>query len=214
MRKTKELGNTTIFFLRHGEPDNPQQIIKGTADFILTEKGEKQILSQAQLLLRERMGALFTSPVLRCVQTAKIVAKILNEDRTSLDKDGRPVGPGGLRIRRVNELIEWTSAVDGQPQAEAQKMGRQEFIAAFEPHEKVISRMKVFVKKILTKYSGQTVIAVSHQGPIDLLLMDLAGEDYSQTPFKGLTTQKGEMIKVKFNPKGEIVKLERIEAGA
>ncbi|MCJ7827850.1 histidine phosphatase family protein [Patescibacteria group bacterium] len=195
---------TTIFFLRHGEPDNPKKLIKGTADFKLTKKGRGQIEKQAKRLLGERIGGLFSSPVLRCLQTTVIVADILNEDRVELDKTGKLVGSGGLRVRPVNELTEWTSSLDGQPQSVVKRLGEEKYNAAFEPREKVVRRMKAFIEKVLTKYPGQTVVAVSHQGPIDLLLMSLEGKDISRTPFNGLTTQKGEMIKVRLEVQGKL----------
>lgn len=210
MKKTRP---TVVYFLRHGEPANPKRLMKGTADFVLSKKGIAQIGRQAVNLLSERVGALFTSPVKRCVQTAEIVARVLNEDRVELDTAGRPVGSGGVRVRRVNELTEWTSSLDGQPQRIAQEMGEEAYNQTFEPREKVTGRMKKFLDRVLVAYSGQVIIAVSHQGPIDLLLLSLEGKDASRAPFVGLRTEKGEMVRTEFDCKGKLIKLERFPPG-
>jgi len=88
--------------------------------------------------------------------------------------------------------------LDGQPEKEAEKLGLKIYNQAFEPSPKVLKRMKYFVQMILKKFSGQKIIAVSHQGPIDLLLFALQKKDTSRMPFKDLATERGEIIKTVF----------------
>jgi len=216
---------TTIFFLRHGQPDNPKKIIKGMAPFPLSKQGREQIKKQGVRLKNQKIGAIFTSPALRCQQTAQIVASVLNE---GLPKPKHPsgrhlrgdhrltppgcqaiTGPGGLKIKLSTYLKEWTSRLDGQYEVEANKLSLEAYNQAFEPKAKVLKRMQEFVKMILAKYSGQKIVAVSHQGPIDLLLFTLQNKDISRMPCKDLITKEGEMVKMVFDQKMNLLESER-----
>jgi len=204
--KNKPVRPITIFFLRHGDPENPKRLIKGMAAFPLSKKGREQIKAQVKKLQNERIAAIFTSPALRCQQTAQLVASVLNQGlpKKSLE------GPGGVKIKVTTQLSEWRSSLDGQPETQAKKMPLTDYNRTFEPKEKVLKRMKEFVKTALSKYPGERIVAVSHQGPIDLLLFSLAGKDVSQMPGRGLVTKMAELVKVSLNQELQIQKIERM----
>jgi len=224
---------TTIFFLRHGQPENPRKLIKGTASFPLFEEGQEQVKVQAKKLKGERIAAIFTSPALRCRQTAWIAASVLNEDLPGVKTPRKPCrwrgrvsgcseaeamtpprwnisGPGGVKIKQTTHLSEWTSEYDGQPAAVMADFSLEEYNRAFQPKMTVLKRMKDFVRMALAKYPGQRIVAVSHQGPIDLLLFSLQGKDTANLPREGLITKMGELIKVILSQDMKILEIERI----
>jgi len=219
---------TTIFFIRHGRPDNPKGLIKGLAPFKLSEEGEKQVEGQAERLKGERIARIFTSPVRRCRQTAEIVASVLNKRAESLLRGGPAkggdssevgrsagliselTGPGGVKVKTTTNLTEWASKFDGRPGKEARRVGKELYNAGFEPQGKVIKRMKEFVQMALIKFAGQKIVAVSHQGPIDLLILNCLGKDTDQAPWEGLTTGFAGIVRVDFDSEGKILKFERI----
>ena len=68
----------TIFLVRHGETDwNREGRIMGTLPVPLNERGDEQARGVAQALTRYPIAALFSSPVARAVQTARLVAERL-----------------------------------------------------------------------------------------------------------------------------------------
>jgi len=68
----------TIFLVRHGETDwNREGRIMGALPVPLNERGDEQARGVAQALTRYPIAALFSSPVARAVQTARLVAERL-----------------------------------------------------------------------------------------------------------------------------------------
>jgi broad specificity phosphatase PhoE len=64
-----------IFVVRHGETQaNVSGIDAGPLDYPLTKKGKKDIRYLARLLSRTKISAVFSSPIFRTVETAKILA--------------------------------------------------------------------------------------------------------------------------------------------
>lgn len=76
-----------IIFVRHGETDlNKQNIMQGRLDEPLNEKGIKQAKQTANQLRNEKFDIIYSSPLKRAKQTAKIIgqfhdAKIIVDER-------------------------------------------------------------------------------------------------------------------------------------
>lgn len=65
-----------FFFLRHGESENNQlDLVNGSTDCPLTERGRDQAREAAALLAGHRIGRIFTSPLARARETAAAVAE-------------------------------------------------------------------------------------------------------------------------------------------
>lgn len=66
----------TIFLLRHGETAwNDEQRVMGRLEIPLNRKGILQARRVARILPQLELDAIYTSPLKRAVQTARIAAK-------------------------------------------------------------------------------------------------------------------------------------------
>ena len=64
----------TVILLRHGEADTPApDAFLGRTDTALTENGRLAAQNAAKRLSRMRLDAIVTSPLVRCVQTARLL---------------------------------------------------------------------------------------------------------------------------------------------
>jgi len=68
-----------IFLIRHGQTDlNEKSIFRGRMDVPLNDFGKKQASAVANRLLKLNIRKIYTSPLKRTVETAKIIADKLN----------------------------------------------------------------------------------------------------------------------------------------
>ena len=64
-----------IYLIRHGKTElNKKNVLQGRSDFPLNEEGIRQARTAASLLAGISFSHVFTSPLIRAVQTARIVA--------------------------------------------------------------------------------------------------------------------------------------------
>lgn len=76
-----------IYFVRHGESEANilHQFSNRGKQHPLTEKGRQQALSLAEHLQGKQIFQIYTSPLLRALQTAEIIADVLNISYTPTD---------------------------------------------------------------------------------------------------------------------------------
>ena len=147
----------------------------------LTEKGREEVEKSAQELKNKEIDIIYASDVTRAHQTAEIVAKEIGKEIIF-----------DTRLRDINHGI-----FNGRPQ--------EEYILFFsEPKEKlykrplqgeswndVTQRMLSFLKEIDGEYRNQTILIVSHKGPLWLLeaaLRGLGEQEILKLKEKGLPT--------------------------
>ena len=64
-----------IYIIRHGQTEmNSRMALQGRSDYPLNEVGSKQAYSAAEKLRGIRFDRVYTSPLIRAIQTAKILA--------------------------------------------------------------------------------------------------------------------------------------------
>ncbi len=69
-----------LFLLRHGESEgNKDNKFRGRTDFPLTNNGREQAYSAGEYLKHKNIDIIFSSPLIRAKETAKIVGNILNK---------------------------------------------------------------------------------------------------------------------------------------
>jgi broad specificity phosphatase PhoE len=153
------LSQTLISFVRHGHVHNPQGVYYGRLPrFRLSDEGLCQAQAVSKSLSDKELSAIFSSPLLRARQTAKVILAahpnlVLRQSKLLLEVyspfDGRP----------VSELIErcW-DVYSGAP-------------AGYEQPLDVLNRAKKFVTMIRRQYAGQHVIAVTHGDLIAFLIL-------------------------------------------
>jgi probable phosphoglycerate mutase len=160
---------TTLLLLRHGEtPLTPERRFSGSggSNPSLSEAGRRQAEATAALLAARRgVDAIVSSPLRRCRQTAEAVATRLGLD-IHVEEDLREADFGaweGLTFTEVHEryaqdLAAWRSSPAAAPSGGG------------EPFEAVARRVAAARDALLVRHPGETVLVVSHVGPLRTLV--------------------------------------------
>ncbi|MEU8245006.1 bifunctional RNase H/acid phosphatase [Nonomuraea sp. NPDC048916] len=158
---------TSLLLLRHGEtPLSVERRFSGLGDAELTANGLAQAAAAAARLSREpyQIDVIVSSPLRRAMQTAEAVAQ-----RTGLqvevDEDLREADFGAweghtfteIQRRWPAELAAWLADPDAAPPG-----GESFGVAA--------RRVQRSGERLVERYQGKTVLAVSHVTPIKMLL--------------------------------------------
>lgn len=147
---------TRVIFVRHGEAEhNVQGILDdgtGGQKFGLTKKGKKQVQDLADLLKKENVVEIFSSPLVRAQETAEILTAELGvsvhtDNRLREIGVGKYVGQSDKNFSKTRgPLDKWfNEAPDG-----------------IEPFISIKERTGDFLAEILKEYAGRTVVVVSH----------------------------------------------------
>ncbi|MCY0860439.1 MAG: 2,3-diphosphoglycerate-dependent phosphoglycerate mutase [Sulfolobaceae archaeon] len=152
-----------IILIRHGQSViNVNRILSHDINGNpLTDEGIKQAKKAAQELKKlPKISVIFTSPVCRALQTAKLIAEELNMGEPIIDDRLRERFMGELNNKKIDLSDHWKV-----------KLERNEI--KYEGIESWLSlehRMVDFTSEIVSKYPNEVVIAVSHYDPIRALL--------------------------------------------
>ena len=155
---------SVIIFVRHGEAqNNTRDLLSSSIEgYPLTRNGIRQVEATANQLKGIKLNAIFSSPVTRTMQTAKIINRYHGLD-TTVD-------------HRLSEMsfgkFEGTSAMKGLWQLEMLRARKLEM--SIEKQKDIASRMLSFVKSI--PQSGN-YLAATHQGCIDNMIRFMLGFD-------------------------------------
>lgn len=183
---------TRIFFIRHGEADNPKKIWYGRLPgFGLSSEGKKQIIKTAKSLSKQKIDAIYSSPILRAKKSTKIISKILH-----------------LPINYSNDLLEIKSSMQGKTLVNIFLHSIKSDIFASpknkiigETIEEVAQRMQKFIERIIKQYKGKNIVAVTHGDPIMIVKAEKEGLPIkidSIRPIKGYI-KPGEIYLAEFN---------------
>jgi len=144
----------TLLLVRHGETDwNREGRVQGHSDVALNDTGRAQARKLAETLAREQIDAVYSSDLRRARDTAAGVASAL-----------------GLDVQAVPELREkhfgtWEG------------LTREEIVARYpdglaepwgdgESRDEMTARVLEALRDIAARHDGQTVLVVSHRGPL------------------------------------------------
>ena len=163
----------TYWAMRHGEAKNNFLRImdSGKADFHLTTKGQKQVVTAVfklkKALGKRKIDIIFASDVLRAKETAEIAAKILGIKTIIFDKRLREMNSGPkLEGRPTEEYLREF------PTNEDRFTGRPE---GGESRRDVRRRMWDFLRDTEQKHKGENILVVSHGDPLFVLLQIAMG---------------------------------------
>lgn len=147
-----------LILIRHALPVR-EEVTAGTADPHLDDRGVAQAHRLAEYLAGETVDALYSSPMLRALQTARAVSDrlgldlVVEDDIAENDRAGTSYVPseelkaaGDPRWREGASLSEWSP--DHEP------------FAVF--HERIMNG----IERIVARHPGQTVAVVCHGGVI------------------------------------------------
>jgi alpha-ribazole phosphatase/probable phosphoglycerate mutase len=159
------LGVEYLFVVRHGETEaNVKGIDAGPMDFPLTTKGVKEAKFISKALSEVKVAAVYSSPVFRAVETAKILAK-----------------PHGLKVTALPELTEAML----KPKYIGKK-GRHHVLSSPEAFSETLGQIQDRVWKAVEKIKKESkgdAILVSHGDVVTALLervveRDMTGKKY------------------------------------
>jgi len=149
-----------ICVIRHGETDwNIAGKLQGREDIPLNQNGRKQAENCGLALINGEWDVVFTSPLSRAVETAQIIAEIINVPCIIIDNalTERDYGKAsGLTEKRRGELFP-----DGKSDGA-------------EDMETLRERIYGAVKRIARERYPNNIIIVSHGGSINALLAKLS----------------------------------------
>ncbi len=180
---------TKIILVRHGESEkNIKNVFSCVFEgYPLTKLGESQARNGVKLLGKEKVSAIYASPVFRTKQTAGIYAKKLKKE-VVVDNRLREVDSGVWDEKRFDD--EWVL----KEQKAYKNLSHEGFYVAprgstGESWKQVEDRATDFFKEIIKKHKGETVVIVSHEGPLAFLMryiQDVPIDDMKSIFRKGL----------------------------
>jgi uncharacterized phosphatase len=153
-----------LVLVRHGETDwNQERRLQGRTDNPLNGVGRAQACKAGRLLAAEPWSVVVSSPLLRAVQTAHLIA-----DAVGLQAAGTVPGLverdyGSAEGLHLNGLTE--------PQLTAA-------LGIGEPEQAVAQRGLAALRSLAAQFPGQRIIAVAHGTLIRLTLTELTGQPY------------------------------------
>ncbi len=164
---------TRVYLIRHGATElSAEDRFAGAVDVLLSDAGREQARLLGERLSRERICAVYASPMKRTVSTAELIAK-----------------PHRLDVGRVDELREIAHGRwEGKSRADVAREYREEyerwekdpFTFAPEGGEsglQVTARALPALIKLVETHDGMPFVVVSHKATIRLLLSSLIGFD-------------------------------------
>jgi len=154
---------TIIYFIRHGEVYNPQNIFYGRLPrYSLSVTGKNQVESIIPFFTHKQISQVFSSPLLRAKKTAEIIQ----------------AGIKHPNIRVSNLINEVHSPYDGFPisDLDSRKWDIYSKIPPeFEQPQDILNRVLKFTKKIQYIHKGKEIIAVTHADVIVFLSLWIHG---------------------------------------
>jgi len=166
------MGNSTTYLLliRHGENDwvGTDRLAGRTPDVHLNEKGRQQAVDVAQLLAKQPIAAIYSSPLERCLETAQPLAERLGQS-INIEAGVIEVDYGewrGAHLKELAKLPEWHMV--------------QHFPSTFrfpggETLREVQSRGIHALEALCTKHPNQVVAVFSHADVIRLCIAHYMG---------------------------------------
>jgi probable phosphoglycerate mutase len=164
---------TRLYLVRHGATSATEEgRFSGAEGAELSEEGRWQAARLGERLARQDVAALYSSPLSRCLNTARIVA-----DHCRLE----PIVRADLREISHGH---W----EGMKRADVERDFRDEYTAweedpfTFAPAGgesgvAVLARALPVLREIVSAHPGQQVVVVSHKATLRLLLSSLLGFD-------------------------------------
>lgn len=148
--------NTYIYVVRHGAVHNPRNLFYARLPkFRLSKLGEQEAALTGKFLRTKPIDAIYSSPMLRAVQTAKIIQ--------------RETGTKTLHLAR--SIIEIKSSFQGMYFPDLGPNQREVYLSpkrkpTDEDIKTIATRMLGFVQKIAKKHQGKHIVIVTHGDPI------------------------------------------------
>ena len=153
-----------LVLVRHGETDwNQERRLQGRTDNPLNHVGRTQARKAGRLLAADPWNVVVSSPLLRAVQTAHLIADVVRLQPTGTVPGLIEREYGSAEGLHLNGLTE--------PQLTAA-------LGIGEPEQAVAWRGLAALRALAVQFPGQRIIAVAHGTLIRLTLSELTGQQY------------------------------------
>lgn len=141
-----------IGFVRHGITEwNKEGRTQGKIDIPLNDEGIRMSEKLANRLGAETWSAIYTSPLQRAEQTARLIAhQQKHEAKVIVDKRLREIGEGKKEGTTQEERIKKWGVM------------WQEHQLDIEADAQVIERAKAFIEEVKTEHTNEKIVVVSH----------------------------------------------------
>ena len=182
-----------LLMIRHGEiPSNVNKVYAGRSPERLTEKGVQQAREVSEKLKSLKIDALYSSPIQRALQTARIVSETIGID-PEVNDAFRELEMGPWEGMSENDVAkeypdEW--GVWNSDPAKLRLEGRETLDALLE-------RVLTGVRDIYKNDSGGNVVIVTHVAIIRVLLLWHAKK--SLNLYKTIHVPNAEIFKIRIN---------------
>src|SRR3972149_3616306 len=178
-----------LYLVRHTEYENPQKIYPFYLPIFLSKEGRKNASKIGKLLVRENLHnhPIYTSPIVRCVQSAEIIAQ---QTDSFVQTDTRliEVSCPNLQGKVMHKIDRWKIEQDDPSR---------------EPKNQIIARMMEVIKEKVA--IGQDCIIVSHGEPLTFAYWHLTKQKFPRYPwnpkYRSLVILRGEVVKLEFKGK-------------
>ena len=164
---------TRLYLVRHGATQRTaEDRFSGAEGVELSEDGRSQATRLGERLQPEKIRAIYTSPLSRAVETAKLIASpcaLTLETRDGLREISHGHWEGLTRpeveTRYPDEYASW----EADPFTFAPEQG--------ESGVAVLARALPVIREIVTRHEGERIVVVSHKATIRILISSLLGFD-------------------------------------
>jgi broad specificity phosphatase PhoE len=164
---------TRLLMIRHGATSATEEgRFSGAEGAELSDEGRWQAARLGERLAKEEIAAVYTSPLSRALDTARIVAEPCRREpivRDGLQEIGHGHWDGMKRSEVESQFGDEYSAWEADPFTFAPSGG--------ESGVAVLARALPVVRDIVSAHPGQQVIIVSHKATLRLILSSLLGFD-------------------------------------
>ena len=163
--------STRLILIRHGEtPYNVERKFQGSADIPLNDKGRRQAKFAMEALSNTHIDAVYSSPLIRAVETAEIIISDRQLDVKKVS-DLREMTVGNWEGFTIDEINK------GYPKEYATWLYHPDLfrLEGAETLETVCSRTVEAVRAIAEENIGKTVLIVSHICCLSTAMLTFAG---------------------------------------
>lgn len=188
-----------LIIARHGQTDDNigGEMAKRSSEVQLNKEGRKQAQKLGVHLRSEKIVFVYTSPQKRAVETVKEI--IAHHPAATLvhAEELRERDLGVYENLSKGELKEVLRDIADPWHLHQPKNG--------ESYVQLQARTDRFVQYLLKKHPHDTVLLVSHGGPLGVLTLDLLDQDLSEENYRTYQPKNAEFTMVEFLPKGKKV---------
>ncbi len=168
---------TRLYLVRHGQSaGNAEGRFGGHSPTPLSELGKEQAEITAAALAREKISAIYSSDLIRAVQTARPLAEALNLPiiKTSAFRE-RKVG--------VLEGLTFDESKEKHPKDYYALVNRNisHVITGGESYRQLLRRATGALREIIQIHRGERIVIFSHTGAICFLTLHLIGAIHRKT---------------------------------